>query len=79
MKTQVDLFGEIHLPTPNTEGIKYAGSKLKIIPYILDVVSGLNVKSILDGFSGTTRVSQTFAQQAVTRLIGLRYLVSVIY
>lgn len=46
-----------------TEGIKYAGSKLKIIPYIVQTISGLNgVKNILDGFSGTTRVSQAFAQ-----------------
>ena len=46
-----------------TEGIKYAGSKLKIIPYIAEIVSELDgVKSVLDGFSGTTRVSQAFGQ-----------------
>lgn len=46
-----------------TEGIKYAGSKKKIIPYITEIISGLDgVKSVLDGFSGTTRVSQTFAK-----------------
>ena len=46
---------------PETEGIKYAGSKLKILPYILqDVESLSDVKHILDGFSGTTRVSQAF-------------------
>ena len=46
-----------------TEGIKYAGSKLKIIPYILDTISDLHdIRSVLDGFSGTTRVSQAFAQ-----------------
>ncbi|MDO9634519.1 MAG: DNA adenine methylase [Paludibacter sp.] len=46
-----------------TQGIKYAGSKLKIIPYIVQIVSSLKgVKSVLDGFSGTTRVSQAFAQ-----------------
>lgn len=45
-----------------TEGIKYAGSKLKIIPYILGAIDGLEVKTILDGFSGTTRVSQALAQ-----------------
>jgi adenine-specific DNA-methyltransferase len=44
---------------PETEGIKYAGSKLKILPYILQEVKSLpDVKHILDGFSGTTRVSQ---------------------
>ena len=46
-----------------TEGVKYAGSKLKIIPYIVEMVSELkDVRSVLDGFSGTTRVSQAFAR-----------------
>lgn len=48
---------------PRTEGIKYAGSKLKILPYILDTVSSLDVNTIMDGFSGSTRVSQMFAHQ----------------
>ena len=47
---------------PETEGIKYAGSKLNILPYILDIISELPVKNILDGFSGSTRVSQAFAK-----------------
>lgn len=60
---QLNLFGNKVLNTPHTEGIKYTGSKLKIIPYILDVISGLECDSVLDAFSGTTRVSQAFAQQ----------------
>ena len=51
-----------HIETPQTEGIKYTGSKLKLLPYIIDEVKDLQVKTILDGFSGTTRVSQAFAQ-----------------
>jgi adenine-specific DNA-methyltransferase len=47
---------------PETEGIKYAGSKLKILPCIIDMISGLEVKSVLDGFSGSTRVSQALAK-----------------
>lgn len=48
---------------PKTEGIKYAGSKLKLLPYIFDMVNQLNgVETVLDGFSGSTRVSQAFAQ-----------------
>lgn len=48
---------------PKTEGIKYAGSKLKILPYIFEMVNQLkDVETVLDGFSGTTRVSQAFAQ-----------------
>ena len=51
------------LIVPKTYGIKYAGSKLKIIPYIVSLLSELkDVKTVLDGFSGTTRVSQAFAQ-----------------
>lgn len=60
---QLDIFGNKTLVVPKTEGIKYAGSKLKILPYILQLISELDgVKNILDGFSGTTRVSQAFAQ-----------------
>jgi adenine-specific DNA-methyltransferase len=47
---------------PETEGMKYAGSKLKILPHILDCISDLNVHTVLDGFSGTTRVSQALAK-----------------
>lgn len=46
-----------------TEGIKYAGSKKRIIPYIVEIIKELDgVKNVLDGFSGTTRVSQIFGQ-----------------
>ncbi len=48
--------------TFQTEGIKYAGSKKKLIGEIIDVVSPLRVKRVWDAFSGTTRVSQAFAQ-----------------
>ncbi|HJV77356.1 MAG TPA: DNA adenine methylase, partial [Paludibacter sp.] len=48
---------------PKTEGIKYAGSKLRLLPYIFEMVDGLSdVESVLDGFSGSTRVSQAFAK-----------------
>ncbi|MHB9142416.1 MAG: DNA adenine methylase [Paludibacter sp.] len=47
---------------PKTEGIKYAGSKLRILPYIFEMLSQLNeIETVLDGFSGSTRVSQAFA------------------
>lgn len=48
--------------TPPTEGIKYAGSKLKLLPYILSLAKKCNVDTVLDGFSGSTRVSQAFAR-----------------
>ncbi|MCX6351802.1 MAG: DNA adenine methylase [Bacteroidetes bacterium] len=50
------------LHTPKTQGIKYAGSKLKLLPNIIDMISELDVQNILDGFSGTTRVSQAFSK-----------------
>ncbi|MDQ6788264.1 MAG: DNA adenine methylase [Acidobacteriota bacterium] len=47
---------------PETEGVKYAGSKLKLLPYILQLAHRVKPKGVLDGFAGTTRVSQAFAQ-----------------
>ena len=47
---------------PPTEGIKYTGSKLRLLPYIIGEIRGLQVRDILDGFSGTTRVSQALSQ-----------------
>lgn len=65
MTIQPDLFSPnaVHIQNVETEGVKYAGSKLKLIPHILSLVAGCgNVRSVLDGFSGTTRVSQAFAK-----------------
>jgi adenine-specific DNA-methyltransferase len=62
----LDLFGQTKIQTPKTEGIKYAGSKLKILPYIFDMISDLDIENVLDGFSGSTRVSQAFAKTGYT-------------
>ncbi len=59
---QTDISGNRRYAVPATEGIKYAGSKRKILPYIIDILSDLEIKSVLDGFSGSTRVSQAFAK-----------------
>ena len=56
------LFDDIVLDAPQTEGIKYAGSKLKLLPHILGLVRKTGAKSVMDGFAGTTRVSQALAQ-----------------
>lgn len=45
-----------------TEGIKYAGSKLKLLPHILRLAEKVNPQTVCDGFSGTTRVSQALAR-----------------
>ena len=48
---------------PKTEGIKYAGSKLRLLPFIFEMVGNLKeIETVLDGFSGSTRVSQAFAK-----------------
>jgi len=52
----------LNLITPKTQSIKYAGSKLKLLPQIISLLDGLEVHSIFDGFAGTTRVSQAFAK-----------------
>jgi len=46
----------------STEGVKYAGSKLKLLPHILALAGKTGAGTVLDGFSGTTRVSQAFAK-----------------
>jgi adenine-specific DNA-methyltransferase len=56
------LFDDIVTEVPPTEGVKYAGSKLKLLPYILRLIKKVDAKTILDGFSGTTRVSQALAK-----------------
>src|SRR6185503_2262282 len=50
------------LNAPETEGIKYAGSKLKLLPHILQLAQRVKPRTVFDGFSGTTRVSQAFAR-----------------
>jgi adenine-specific DNA-methyltransferase len=55
--TETPRYAEI-----TTEGIKYAGSKLKLLPHILHLAQKVKPHTVFDGFSGTTRVSQAFAQ-----------------
>ena len=50
------------MSVPPTEGIKYAGSKLKLLPHILELAARVEPETVFDGFAGTTRVSQAFAQ-----------------
>ena len=57
----LDLFQDPVVDVPPTEGIKYAGSKLKLLPYIFQLVNKVKPKTVLDGFAGTTRVSQALA------------------
>lgn len=63
---QLTLFDDIVVDAPETEGIKYAGSKLKLLPHILREIKKLNPTTVLDGFSGSTRVSQALAKRNYT-------------
>lgn len=63
MREKIDFPGHTKFELPKTEGIKYAGSKLKILPYIFDMISEIEVDHVFDGFSGTTRVSQALAKK----------------
>jgi adenine-specific DNA-methyltransferase len=58
----LNLFDDLVVDAPATQGIKYAGSKLKLLPYILQLVQKVKPFTVLDGFAGTTRVSQALAQ-----------------
>lgn len=49
-----------------TEGIKYAGSKREIIPVLLKLIEPLKIRTVFDGFAGTTRVSQAFKKSGYT-------------
>jgi len=62
MNQELSLFPDLVFDAPPTEGIKYAGSKLKLLPHILKLARKVDAHTILDGFSGTTRVSQAFAK-----------------
>jgi len=57
------LFEDLVVDAPYTEGIKYAGSKLKLLPHILLLAKRVEARTVLDGFSGTTRVSQALAKR----------------
>jgi adenine-specific DNA-methyltransferase len=71
---------------PVTEAIKYAGSKLKLIPRILELIRFTGVQSVFDGFSGSTRISQALAQSGFrvlsndradwSRVLGVCYLLN---
>lgn len=82
--TNLSLFPDLIVDCPPTEGIKYAGSKLRLLPYILQLTHKVKPKTVLDGFAGTTRVSQALAKSGYqvvandvavwSRVFGLCYL-----
>lgn len=63
---QESLFEEFITDVPQTEGIKYTGSKLKLLPSILSLSQRISAQKVFDGFSGSTRVSQAYAKSGYT-------------
>ncbi len=59
---QMKMFDDVYPDAPKTEGIKYAGSKMKLLPQILWLAEKVRPKTVFDGFSGSTRVSQALAR-----------------
>ena len=61
---------DIIFDVPKTQAVKYAGSKLKILSYILSMSQSISGESknitVFDGFSGSTRVSQAYAKSGYT-------------
>jgi len=52
-----------------TQGVKYIGSKDKLLPYIIQSVKDLpNIKTAIDVFTGTTRVAQALKQIGIKTL-----------
>jgi adenine-specific DNA-methyltransferase len=51
---------------PPTQAVKYTGSKLKLLPHILSLSAKVQARTVFDGFSGSTRVSQAYAQRGYT-------------
>ncbi len=60
--TQLFLHSEHSTCSPQTESIKYLGSKLKLLPQILQLIQKTGASSVLDGFAGSTHVSQALAK-----------------
>ena len=58
----LNLFDGLVVDAPRIGGHQICGSKLKLLPYILQLVQKVKPLTVLDGFSGTTRVSQALAQ-----------------
>ena len=46
-----------------TRGVKYIGSKKKLIPYLLEYTSNIPIGKFIDVFTGTTRVGQAFRKK----------------
>ncbi|MEZ4607864.1 MAG: DNA adenine methylase, partial [Deinococcales bacterium] len=62
MAYSTPLLNDVIAKAPLTQGIKYAGSKLTLLPQILQLVNRVKPKTVLDGFAGSARASQALAK-----------------
>lgn len=53
----------------NTESIKYIGAKTKLLDVIVEEIIGLSPSIVLDGFSGSSRVSQGIIDKSDIKII----------
>lgn len=60
-----DIFS---LSNIETHGVKYIGSKKKIVDQIGWLIQDLDIKSAIDVFSGTTRVAQYLRQRGISMI-----------
>lgn len=51
-----------------TEGIRYSGSKNKLLPKLIPLIEYYNPNVVMDGFAGTTRVSQALKKSGFTTI-----------
>ncbi|MDR0624249.1 MAG: DNA adenine methylase [Treponema sp.] len=49
-----------------TQAVKYTGSKRALLPHILALTQTVQPRTVFDGFSGSTRVSQAYAKTGYT-------------
>ena len=65
MDYYTELFNTEELTTHDTHGVKYIGSKKKLLPYIGKALEPLGIKTAIDVFAGTTRVAQYLRQNGI--------------
>lgn len=63
-KLNPDLFKDF-VDEIDTYGIKYIGSKKKLLPFIGEAIKDLKIETAIDVFTGTTRVAQYLKQKNI--------------
>ena len=61
-----DPLNSLRPTEPETYGVRYQGSKSRILREIESIIAGLGIRSAVDVFSGTTRVAQYLRRLGIT-------------